>query len=143
LRLREKPNTSSATLAAEAVGTKLKVLEEIGAGTAKIGVNGQWLNVSDPGGLVGYVAAWYVVKVDPPQPKPIPETPPEIISRPGMIEQNYRVLASALWVRDKPDGNKTGYLWKDEIIKVTEIADKWAYFGKGWVYMTYLVPVSV
>jgi hypothetical protein len=141
LRLREKPNTTSATLAAEATGTNLKVLEEIEPATKKIGVEGQWLNVSDPNGLVGYVAAWYVVKVDPPEPKPIPETPPEIISRPGLIEQKYRVVASALWVRDKPDGNKTGYLWKDEVITVTEVADKWAYFGKGWVYMTYLVPV--
>lgn len=141
LRLREKPNTTSATLAAEAVGTKLKVLEDNIAALAKIGVNGQWLNVSDPGGLVGYVAAWYVVKVVQPIPKPIPETPPEIITHPGLIEQKYKVLATALWVRDKPDGNKTGYLWKDEVITVTEIADKWAYFGKGWVYMTYLVPV--
>lgn len=140
LRLRTQPNTSSATLAAEAVGTSLKVLEDIVPATAKIGINGQWLNVSDPKGLVGYVAAWYVEKIDPPQPKPIPETPPEI-DVPGLIEQKYKVIASALWVRDKPDGNKTGYLWKDEVITVTEVADKWAYFGKGWVYMTYLVPV--
>ena len=35
-----------------------------------------------------------------------------------------------------------GYLWKDEVITVTEIADKWAYFEKGWVFMAYLVPVQ-
>jgi len=141
LRLRAQPNTTSATLAAEAMGTNLKVLEEIDSATSKIGIEGQWLNVSDPNGLVGYVAAWYVVKVDQPEPKPIPEIPPEIVTKPGLIEQKYKVVASALWVRDKPDGSKTGYLWKNEVITVTEVADKWAYFGKGWVYMTYLVPV--
>lgn len=141
LRLRTQPNTTSATLAAEAMGTHLKVLEDIIPAKLKIGVNGQWLNVTDPNGLVGYVAAWYVEKVDSPQPKPIPETPPEIENRPGLIEQKYKVIASALWVRDKPDGRKTGYLWKDEIITVTEVADKWAYCEKGWVFMTYLVPV--
>jgi hypothetical protein len=141
LRLRAQPNTTSATLAGEAMGTNLKVLEEIVSATSKIGVTGQWLNVSDPNGLVGYVAAWYVEKVEVPQPEIIPEIPPEIDPPPGLIEQKYKVIASALWIRDKPDGSKTGYLWKDEIITVTEIADKWAYFGKGWVYMTYLVPV--
>jgi hypothetical protein len=90
---------------------------------------------------VGYVAAWYVVKVDQPELEPIPETPPDTVTPPGLIEQKYKVIASALWIRDKPDGNKIGYLWKDEIITVTEIADKWAYFGKGWVFMTYIVPV--
>ena len=141
LRLRAQPNTTSATLAGEAVGTNLKVLEDIDAAPLKIGVYGQWLNVSDPNGLVGYVAAWYVVKVDPPQATSIHERPTEIVERPGLIEKKYKVIDSALWVRDKPGGSKTGYLWKDEIITVTEVADKWAYFGKGWVNMTYLVPV--
>ena len=69
---------------------------------------------------------------------PDPE-PPEEITTPSLIEQKYKVVATALWVRDRPDGNKIGYLWKDEVITVTEIADKWAYFDKGWVYMAYLV----
>ncbi|HBG74217.1 MAG: hypothetical protein A2X25_03750 [Chloroflexi bacterium GWB2_49_20] len=139
LRLRSQPNTTSATLAGEAVGTKLKVLEPIDKAATKIGIDGQWLNVSDPKGMVGYVAARYVAKVD--QPEPVIEPPPEAVSPPGLIEQKYKVVASAIWIRDKPDGNKIGYLWKNEIITVTEIADKWAYFGKGWVPMTYLVPV--
>jgi hypothetical protein len=141
LRLRSQPNTTSATLAGEAVGTKLKVLEEIVSAESKLGVEGQWLNVSDPNGLVGYVAAWYVEKIEQPEPKPLPETPPEDDTKTGLIEQKYKVIAPALWVREKPDGKKTGYLWKNDVITVTEIADKWAYFNKGWVYMTYLVPV--
>ncbi|MFH2039512.1 MAG: SH3 domain-containing protein [Chloroflexota bacterium] len=141
LRLRAQPNTTSATLAGEAMGTNLKVLEDIDVAKSKIGIYDQWLNVSDPNDLVGYVAAWYVVEVEQEEPKLIVEELSEIIERPGMIEKNYKVIDPALWVRDKPDGSKTGYLWKDEIITVTEVADKWAYFGKGWVNMTYLVAV--
>lgn len=140
LRLRAEPNTNCATLAGEAMGTKLKVLEPAATAIPKIGVLGQWLNVSDPNNLVGYVAAWYVIKVNA-SPTPTSDTSEKTELTPGMIEQKYKVVASALWIRDKPDGNKVGYLWKDEIITVTEIADKWAYFEKGWVYMTYIVPV--
>ena len=147
LRLRAAPNTTSATLAGEAMGTKLKVLEPASTAIPKIGVVGQWLNVTDPNNLVGYVAAWYVVKVTSSLPSSNSDSSVKTDSSekteltPGMIEQKYKVVASALWIRDKPDGNKIGYLWKDEIITVTEIADKWAYFEKGWVYMTYIVPV--
>jgi len=141
LRLRAEPAITSPTLAAEAMGTKLKVLEPAAIAIPKIGVNGQWLNVSDPNKLVGYVAAWYVVKVSSSLEAPLSETGSKTELTPSMINQKYKVVASALWVRDKPDGIKTGYLWKDEIITVTEIAEKWAYCEKGWVYMTYIVPV--
>jgi hypothetical protein len=87
------------------------------------------------------VAAWYVLKVEQKQPEPPPVLPPDPDVTPALIDQKYKVVAAALWIRDKPDGNKIGYLWKDEIITVTEIADKWAYCEKGWVFMTYIVPV--
>jgi hypothetical protein len=57
LRLREAPIASSNTLKILATGTMLTLLEPA---AGKIGVNGQWLKVSEPGGLTGYVAAWYV-----------------------------------------------------------------------------------
>jgi hypothetical protein len=41
-------------------GTPLTVLEPAGTARAKIGVNNQWLYVQEPGGTIGYVAAWYV-----------------------------------------------------------------------------------
>ena len=41
-------------------GTELISLEPKSAAKAKLGVNGQWLNVQDPKGDQGYVAAWYV-----------------------------------------------------------------------------------
>ena len=41
-------------------GTVLTVLEPVVSAQAKIGVYGQWLNVREPGGQTGYVAAWYI-----------------------------------------------------------------------------------
>jgi len=139
LRLRSEPEFNGPTIKGLSVGTRLKVLDDIEEAEPKIGAIANWLNVSDPSGLVGYVAAWYVEKIE--EPVEAPETePPEEDTSPSLIKQDYKVVASALWVRDKPDGNKIGYLWKDEVITVTEIADKWAYFDKGWVFMAYLVP---
>jgi hypothetical protein len=42
------------------VGTELTCLEPKATAKAKLGVNGQWINVQDPKGDQGYVAAWYV-----------------------------------------------------------------------------------
>jgi uncharacterized protein YgiM (DUF1202 family) len=61
LRLRSAPDTSSSVIANLSARTSLVVLEPAAAARLKIGVVNQWLNVSAPGGKVGYVAAWYVV----------------------------------------------------------------------------------
>ena len=61
LRLRSAPNTSSSIVANLPAQTSLLVLEPAAAARLKIGVVDKWLNVSAPGGKVGYVAAWYVV----------------------------------------------------------------------------------
>jgi len=60
LRLRAQPTTASATLAFEAAGTILTVLEMESSAKTKLGVYGQWLQVRDASGREGYVAAWYV-----------------------------------------------------------------------------------
>jgi len=60
LRLRDQPNANAVILKILMPGTPLIVLEPAGTAQAKIGVNNQWLNVQEPGGTVGYVAAWYV-----------------------------------------------------------------------------------
>ncbi|HAV76226.1 MAG TPA: hypothetical protein DCX53_02620 [Anaerolineae bacterium] len=41
-------------------GTELICLEPKATAKAKLGVNGQWINVQEPAGDQGYVAAWYV-----------------------------------------------------------------------------------
>ena len=74
LSLRSQPNTSSNTLAIEPTLTNLRVLEPEATARAKVGVQGQWLNVSDPKGLTGYVAAWYVENTT----QPVVTTPPVV-----------------------------------------------------------------
>jgi hypothetical protein len=60
LRLRDQPNGNAVILKILMPGTPLTVLEPASSAQAKIGVTNQWLNVKEPGGTIGYVAAWYV-----------------------------------------------------------------------------------
>ena len=60
LHLRDRPNASGTVLEVLMPGTALTVLEPAGTAEAKIGVVNQWLKVRLPGGMTGYVAAWYV-----------------------------------------------------------------------------------
>ena len=60
LRLRDQPNANAIILKILMPGTPLTVLEPASTARAKIGVTNQWLNVQEPGGTTGYVAAWYV-----------------------------------------------------------------------------------
>lgn len=64
LRLRSQPGVDSDTLAIEAAGTPLAVIEPQAGAEGKIGAYGQWLQVRDAQGREGYVAAWYVEKVE-------------------------------------------------------------------------------
>ena len=60
LRLRDRPSGNGNTLEVLKPGTLLTVLEPAITAQAKIGVVNQWLHVKLPGGMTGYVAAWYV-----------------------------------------------------------------------------------
>jgi len=60
LRMRDQPNTNGNILKVLMPGTLLNVLEPANIARPKIGINGQWLNVKEPAGQAGYVAAWYV-----------------------------------------------------------------------------------
>ena len=62
LRLRTQANASADTLTILSAGTRLAVVEPAAGALSKIGVNGQWLYVREPGGAAGYVAAWFVQK---------------------------------------------------------------------------------
>ena len=77
---------------------------------AKIGVLDLWLQVSDPVGLNGYVAAWYVDKVPgtssaptPPAPAPTPPPTPAPAALTVFVMQS--VGAVGLRLRDRPDMN--------------------------------------
>lgn len=60
LALRAEPSVSGYLWKRLRAATELTVLEPKAQARAKVGVNGQWIQVQDPEGDQGYVAAWYV-----------------------------------------------------------------------------------
>ncbi|HMB24060.1 MAG TPA: SH3 domain-containing protein, partial [Anaerolineales bacterium] len=60
LALRSEPASSGYLWKRMVTGTELICLEPKATAKTKLGVNGQWINVQDPKGDQGYVAAWYV-----------------------------------------------------------------------------------
>jgi hypothetical protein len=60
LALRADPSTGGFLWKRLLMGTELICLEPKATAKAKLGANGQWINVQDPTGDQGYVAAWYV-----------------------------------------------------------------------------------
>src|SRR5262245_20671092 len=100
LRLRAQPTTASNTLAFEAPGTVLTVLEAEGTARAKLGVYNQWIQVRDANALEGYVAAWYV-EVAPaaaatPAPAPAVSTPSSTPTAPTVKAPNAQALVDAI-----------------------------------------------
>jgi len=77
LALRADPSISGFLWKRLVAGTELICLEPKTTAKAKIGANGQWINVQDPAGDQGYVAAWYVseTKGQPPAASTV-STPP-------------------------------------------------------------------
>jgi hypothetical protein len=60
LALRADPSMGGYLWKRMVAGTELICLEPRATAKAKIGAQGQWINVQDPAGDQGYVAAWYV-----------------------------------------------------------------------------------
>jgi hypothetical protein len=60
LALRAESNVGGYLWKRMAMGTELICLEPKATAKAKLGVNGQWINIQDPNGDQGYVAGWYV-----------------------------------------------------------------------------------
>ncbi len=60
LSLRAEPSVGGYLWKRMLLGTELICLEEKAKAKAKIGVQGQWIQVQDPKGDQGYVAAWFV-----------------------------------------------------------------------------------
>lgn len=62
LALRAEPSVGGFLWKRMLMATELVCLEPKATAKAKLGVNGQWINVQDPKGDQGYVAAWYVAE---------------------------------------------------------------------------------
>jgi len=60
LALRADPSVGGYLWKRMPMGTELTCLEPKATVKAKLGVNGQWINIQNPSGDQGYVAAWYV-----------------------------------------------------------------------------------
>jgi len=60
LALRAEPSVGGYLWKRMLMGTELICLEPKATAKTKLGVNNQWINVQDPNGDQGYVAAWYV-----------------------------------------------------------------------------------
>lgn len=60
LSLRAEANVAAYRYKQLALNTPLTCLESKSAAVAKVGVNGQWLQVQDPAAQQGFVAAWFV-----------------------------------------------------------------------------------
>ncbi len=72
LALRADPNVAGYLWKRMTAGTELICLEEKAAAQAKVGQQGKWIQVQDPVGDQGHVAAWYVAlqKGAPPPAQP-------------------------------------------------------------------------
>jgi len=75
LALRADPSIGGYLWKRMVAGTELTCLEPKATAKAKIGVNSQWINIQDPAGDQGYVAAWYVSDSKDKPPAPAASTP--------------------------------------------------------------------
>ena len=69
--LRAEPSVTGYLWKRMLLGTELASLEEKSQARSKVGVQGQWLQVQDPSGVQGYIAAWFVSES---KEKPAPAT---------------------------------------------------------------------
>lgn len=100
LRLRAQPTTTSNTLAFEAPGALLTVLEAETTARSKLGVYNQWIQVRDANSLEGYVAAWYVEATSAgsttPTPTPATSTPTSTPTAPTVKAPSAQALVDAI-----------------------------------------------
>jgi hypothetical protein len=92
LALRADPSVGGYLWKRMVMGTELTCLEPKATAKTKLGVNGQWINVQDPNGDQGYVAAWYVSET---KGKPAPSTP-TVASTPSTTPPAVKLPPGAL-----------------------------------------------
>lgn len=87
LALRADPSVGGYLWKRMVAGTEFICLEPRATAKAKIGANGQWINVQDPVGDQGYVAAWYVsdTKAQPAPSQPTTTMATMAPAKPGTV----------------------------------------------------------
>jgi hypothetical protein len=103
LALRADPSVGGYLWKRMLAGTELICLEPKAQAKAKLGVQGQWIQVQEPKGDQGYVAAWFVseqkakpVTVSTSTPAPAPAPKPGVAPKPGAAPAPAPVPAGAL-----------------------------------------------
>ncbi len=152
LAFRTQPQVSDATLIKRLpISARLKVLEPAAQAAAKLGVQGQWLQVSDVSGQQGYVAAWYVTDLGNPalgvketgRPAPTQQDDPIVYaaaeglafrSQP-LIADNTLIkrlpLQAELLLLDPADAHKIGV--QGQWIKVRDVTGSEGYVAAWYV----------
>lgn len=111
LALRAEPAVTGYLWKRMMMNTELTCLEDKAKAKAKIGVQGQWIQVQDPKGDQGYVAAWYVSdkkgtpassSTGKPSPAPTPSTTPKPGSAPVPAGALALYPTAQVTLRSKP-----------------------------------------
>jgi hypothetical protein len=113
LALRAEPSVNGYLFKRMLMSTELTCLEPKAQAQSKVGANGQWLQVQDPNGDQGYVAAWYVstekdaspsASVPAPAPAPGPAPTPGSAPAPAPVPPGALALfpTEELSFRSKP-----------------------------------------
>lgn len=88
-------------------------LESAANTRAKLGVDGQWLKIRSPEGIVGYVAAWLLQAVSVPEP----------VVQPPSDKRYVRPMQDGLRIREKPvDGKPIGIVGVLSLLESLESA---------------------
>jgi peptidase C39-like protein len=93
LALRAEPSISGYLWKRMVMGTELTCLEPKATAKTKVGVNNQWINVQDPSGDQGYVAAWYVSEA---KGQPTPSAAPTVATSSSTVSTAAKVPPGAL-----------------------------------------------
>ncbi|HVF24368.1 MAG TPA: C39 family peptidase [Anaerolineales bacterium] len=96
LALRAEPSVGGFLWKRMVLGTELTCLEPKATAKAKLGVNGQWINVQDSKGDQGYVAAWYVSDTKGKPAAPSTSKPASAISSSPATANTSTATAKAL-----------------------------------------------
>lgn len=116
LAFRSEPSVAGALIRRVPLHAQLETLENKSVADAKIGVNGQWIQVQDSAGDQGYTAAWYVSKKVESEDKQPPGTTPDD------VEYYLVPIADGLAVRSAPD-------YHAQLIRRVPLNTIFGYFG--------------
>jgi uncharacterized protein YgiM (DUF1202 family) len=113
LALRADPSVGGALISRQKLDTALKTLEKKTNAEVKVGQYNQWLQVQDPSGAQGYVAAWYVSKTKGASAPPVPGAGAQGAGTPaapaasavGAGELVVTPITDGLALREKPELN--------------------------------------